>query len=90
MKKENRRKRNENKDNNTNNEIVPSNSEREVLGSDDSSVNISASITNSPIPKAEELNKYGEIDRSFPERILSMAEKMTAHVQHMENKVMDY
>lgn len=40
-----------------------------------------------PLPRPEELEKFGKIDASFPERIFRMAEQEAAHRHTLENKI---
>ena len=41
-----------------------------------------------PLPPAVELEAYGRIDGTFPERIVSMAESYAAHQQDLERQAM--
>lgn len=41
-----------------------------------------------PLPPSSEMNNYGRIDPSLPNRIMELAEKQTAHRIDMEEKSM--
>jgi uncharacterized membrane protein len=50
---------------------------------------VAASSYVGPIPSASEMAKYAGIDPSFPDRILTMAEKQSAHRQKVEQTLAD-
>ncbi|MDQ7014115.1 MAG: DUF2335 domain-containing protein [Planctomycetota bacterium] len=55
------------------------------------STETSLTVTQSsgPLPPAAELQQYGEINASFPERIVAMAEAQAAHRRAVENRAVD-
>ncbi|MFZ4647498.1 MAG: DUF2335 domain-containing protein [Gemmataceae bacterium] len=43
-----------------------------------------------PVPHAHEMLRYQQIDPSFPERFVRMAENQSRHRQELETRVIDY
>ena len=50
---------------------------------------LTISRSSGPLPSAAELQQYGEIDASFPGRIMAMAETQAKHRQAIENQAVD-
>lgn len=47
------------------------------------------SIYQGPLPHPDVLKGYAEVDPSFPDRVIGMAENQSLHRQNLENKVID-
>lgn len=66
-------------------EHVPDEEKGEVV----TSIGQIAARYSGPVPLAGEMRRYKEIDASFPERFVSMAERQAAHRQAMETKLVE-
>ena len=57
-------------------------------GSGTTVATISESHYSGPLPQTTDLEAYGRIDSTFPDRIVSMAESFAAHAQRLEAEAM--